>query len=171
MPCALERCTEGKGNLPYPLWAPQWAFWKMLNEAYGASLEWQYIQAASFGFFLLHPWSRERAGLISLSPTPSSKQTPSTTAPSPPGRQQISRGSFPQVSLKIALRGRESGFGKCDLSSQLRRNVHNKLLSGLNCSVKWQSLPRRTGPGGPAILHLLITVAMEKATISLEKAP
>lgn len=49
--------------------------------------------------------------------------------------------------------------------------MHNKLLSGLNCSVKWQSLPRQTGPGGPAILHLLIMVAMEKATIALEQAP
>ena len=28
--------------------------------------------------------------------------------------------------------------------------MHNKLLSGLNSSVKWQSLPRQTGPGGPA---------------------
>lgn len=49
--------------------------------------------------------------------------------------------------------------------------MHNKLLSRLNCSVKWQSLPRQSGYGGPAILLVLITVAMEKATISLEKAP
>lgn len=49
--------------------------------------------------------------------------------------------------------------------------MHSKLLSGRNCSVKWQSLPRQPDSGGSAILLGLITVAMEKATISLEKAP
>lgn len=153
----------------------------MLNEAWGFRVD--VHSSRKLWVFLLHPLVMNESGShLSLSPSPSSKQPPFTTThpslhtaplttPPAPARRQISCGSLPQVSLKIALRGRESGFGKCDLSSQLRRNVHNKLLSGLNCSVKWQSLPRQTGPEGPAILHLLITVAMEKATISLEKAP
>lgn len=142
----------------------------MLNEAWGFFSMDLHSSCRLWVSFLPHPLKESPSRSDLFLPHPQLQTAPNYHSP-PPAWRQISRGPLPQVSLKIALRGRESGFGKCDLSSQLRRNVHNKLLSGLNCSVKWQSLPRQTGPGGPAILHLLITVAMEKATISLEKAP
>lgn len=67
---------------------------------------------------------------------------PSPTSPSPSSLPP------PYLSLKISSQRERKrlGAGPCDLSSQLRQGVHNELLSGLNCSAKWQSRPRQRGP-------------------------
>lgn len=128
----------------------------MLNEAWGFFRADLHLSCELWVYFLPH--------LISVSAPPPALNS---SYPSPP-HQAANILRFPPANQHS---GREKAALGSDLSGQFGQNVHNKLLSGLNSSVKWQSLPRQTGPGGPAILHLLITVAMEKATISLEKAP
>lgn len=77
---------------------------------HGASLEQTHIQAASFGFFFFSPH------LGSFSPTPSSKQLPSTT-PEPGGKCPMA--PSPKSALGEVGVGEKADLGS-DLSGQLR---------------------------------------------------